>query len=64
MGKLIILLALATSSGCAFGPFTIEHTYGELPKLFVDTGIEACKLRPKLDNNMTQEVRYKCKWRF
>ena len=47
MKRLIMLLAVSILlSGCTV--IHIEHTYGEMPKVRIDTGLDDCKIKPKI----------------
>jgi hypothetical protein len=57
-----ILLLL---SSCSLGPIHITHTYGEPPKVHVDTGIDGCAFRPRIGGiggAHSDELNMVCKW--
>lgn len=62
--KYFIVLTLLLS-GCSVGPFHLTHEYGQMPKVDIDSGIDGCKIRPKIQPGDLdfKRVDYTCKWK-
>ncbi len=56
--RIFILIVLL--SGCSIGPIHVTHKEGSLPKLRIDTGYEACKVRAKARG----EANIECEWEY
>ena len=45
--------------GCSLGPVHLTHREGHMPKFHMDSGLDACKLGAKIQN---QSIKATCTW--